>query len=80
MNINDIVEIHDDLNPKLWYENNLRREVEYKLLQIAMAFIKFINLPNLKLVDVTVSGSNASYNYRFKHRSIKRYNIPSGWY
>ena len=39
MNINDIVEIHDDLNPKLWYENNLRREVEYKLLQIAIAFI-----------------------------------------
>ena len=63
MNINDIVEIHDELNPKLWYDNNLRREVEYKLLQIAMAFIKFINLPNLRLVDVTVSGSNASYNY-----------------
>lgn len=66
MNINDIVEIHDDLNPKLWYDNNLRREVEYKLLQIAMAFIKFINLDNLKLVDVTISGSNASYNYNSK--------------
>jgi len=63
MNINDIVEIHDELNPKLWYDNNLRREVEYKLLQIAMAFIKFINLPGLKLVDVTISGSNASFNY-----------------
>ena len=61
MNINDIVEIHDDLNPKLWYENNLRREVEYKLLQIAMAFIKFINLPNLKLVDVTVSPKYLPY-------------------
>ena len=66
MNVDDIVNIHNDLNPRLWYDNNLRREVEYKLLQIAMAFIKFINIPNLNLVDVTISGSNASFNYNSK--------------
>lgn len=63
MKIDDIISISDQLNPKLWYNNNLRREVEFKLLQIAKAFIEFIDLPKLKLVDVTISGSNASYNY-----------------
>jgi hypothetical protein len=66
MDIKDITGIHKELNPKLWYDNNLRREVELHLLQIAMAFIKFINIPDLQLVDVTISGSNASYNYNAK--------------
>jgi hypothetical protein len=66
MNIDDLTRLHTELNPKLWYENSLRREVEYKLLQIAMAFIKFINIPDLQLEDVTISGSNASYNYNAK--------------
>ena len=66
MNIRDLTRLHDELNPKLWYDNNLRREVELHLLQIAKAFVKFINIPNLQLTDITISGSNASYNYNAK--------------
>ena len=66
MNLDDLIKTHDELNPTLWYENNLRREVEYHLLQVAKAFVKFINIPDLQLEDITISGSNASYNYNSK--------------
>ena len=58
-----LVRFKDNLNPDIWQNNNLRREVEYKLLLIAKEFIEFINIPDLKLKDITLSGSNASYNY-----------------
>ena len=66
MRARDIIKLttfHDELNPELWQENNLKREVEYKLLQIAKEFIEFIDIPDLKLEDITISGSNCSYNY-----------------
>lgn len=51
------------LNPKLWNGTELKTEVRHKLLQIAKHFVDFINIPNLKLADITISGSNASYGY-----------------
>ena len=58
--ISDIaVKFHTELNPKLWQDNKLKPEVRYKLLQIAKHFIEFINIPSIKLQDVTISGSNA---------------------
>lgn len=61
--ISKLVNFKDQLNPDLWENNHLRRDVELKLLQIAKAFIKFINIKDLKLTDISFSGSNASYNY-----------------
>jgi len=57
------VHYHDTLNPKLWSNMTLRNEVRTKLMAIAQDFVKFIALPNLKLKDITISGSNASYGY-----------------
>lgn len=57
------VVFHDDLNPKLWQGTQLKSLVRYKLLLIAQHFINFINIPNIRLVDVTISGSNAAYTY-----------------
>jgi hypothetical protein len=57
------VHYNKELNPKLWSNNILRREVRSKLLNIAQDFVKFIALPNINLKDVTISGSNASYGY-----------------
>ena len=54
---------HDTLNPKLWANNQLITEVRYKLMAIAMHFAKFLNVPELNLRDVTISGSNAAYGY-----------------
>jgi hypothetical protein len=54
---------HDSLNPTLWDRVNLRPEVRQKLLSIAQNFVEFINIPNLNLKDITISGSNASFGY-----------------
>jgi len=57
------VHYNKELNPKLWSNNFLRREVRNKLLNIAQDFVKFIAIPNINLKDITISGSNASYGY-----------------
>jgi hypothetical protein len=54
---------HHELNPVLWDDNHLRKEVRLKLLQIARHFALYLNVPILHLKDVTLSGSSAGYNY-----------------
>ena len=54
---------HHELNPIIWDENSMRKEVRHQLLKIAKNFIEFLEQPNLKLKDVTLSGSSAGYNY-----------------
>jgi len=54
---------HDTLNPVLWDDTNLKTDVRYKLMLIANHFAKFLNIPNLELKDITISGSNVSYGY-----------------
>jgi hypothetical protein len=54
---------HNELNPVLWQGNKLNTEVRYKLLFIAKHFAQFLNIPNLNLKDITISGSNAAYGY-----------------
>ena len=66
MRIDDIDKLttfHNDLNPDIWEDGKLKPDVQLHLLRIAKEFIKFINVPNFKLEDVTISGSNASFNY-----------------
>ena len=54
---------HHELNPKLWDNNQLRKEVRLQLLKIARHFALYLNVPILNLKDVTLSGSSAGYNY-----------------
>lgn len=61
--VDSAVIFHDKLNPKLWQNNQLDSKVRYKLMLIAQHFINFVNLPNIRLKDVTISGSNAAYTY-----------------
>lgn len=66
MNISDLdqlVTYHSRLNPDLWRNNQLRPEVRLQLFRIAKAFIEFIEVDELRLTDITISGSNASFNY-----------------
>lgn len=57
------VVFHKELNPLLWEDNRLKEQVRYKLLKVAQHFIKFINIPSIRLKDITISGSNAAYSY-----------------
>lgn len=62
--ISDIaVSFHSKLNPLLWENNSLRPEVQLQLLKIAKEFIEFVNIPKIRLEDITISGSNAAYTY-----------------
>ena len=61
--LEQLTQFHDKLNPDLWENNRLKPEVRLALFKIAKAFVDFINIPDLQLTDITISGSNASYNY-----------------
>ena len=64
--INEAVEVHDKLNPKLWdSDNNLKSEVLDALREIADEFLKYIEIP-IDVIDIELVGSNASYNYNDK--------------
>lgn len=63
-NLADTVKFHDRLNPRLWDDSeHIRPEVHAKLMEIARDFQEFLGVPDLDVKDVTVSGSNAAYNY-----------------
>ena len=56
------VEVHDELNPKLWDGLELLPDVSEALKNIADEFQKFVDIP-LNIVDIEIVGSNAGYNY-----------------
>lgn len=61
--LSDAVKFHKELNPRLWQDNKLDGEVRDQLLLIAEDFVEYLGLSNLKVKDVTISGSNAAYSY-----------------
>jgi hypothetical protein len=65
MRINELfrVRYNSTLNPNLWDNDQLKPEVADKLHQIADAFTDFINVPELAIQDIIITGSNANYNW-----------------
>lgn len=61
--LSDAIAFHDELNPKLWNNNNLRPEVKKQLEIVAKDFLSELGVDNLDVQDITVSGSNAAYSY-----------------
>lgn len=59
----DAIVFHDELNPALWSGVKMRPEVRKQLLKIAKHFIDSMELSSIRVVDITVSGSNAAYTY-----------------
>jgi hypothetical protein len=59
------IAFHDRLNPALWDESDdsMHLPVRVRLLRAAMAFYDYLEMPDLKLSDIVVTGSNAAYNY-----------------
>lgn len=55
-------EYHDKLNPEIWEGNVLKPEIEDKLLEIAEAFLDFLDI-EVDVEDITLTGSLANYNY-----------------
>jgi len=61
--LSDAVKFHKELNPRLWQDEKLDKEVRDQLLLIAEDFVEYLGISNLKVKDVTISGSNAAYSY-----------------
>lgn len=59
---NNLVTVNRRLNPKLWDGDQLRPEVADKLRAIAKAFEEFIGV-DIKVIDYTITGSNANYTW-----------------
>lgn len=58
------MKFHDELNPKIWNEDNtLKIEVGNKLQEIANAFIDYLSIPQESIKDIRITGSSANYNY-----------------
>jgi hypothetical protein len=55
-------EPHSTLNPRLWHNNELDKDVESALIKIAQDFKKFIDVP-FDVVDVRITGGQVSYFY-----------------
>ena len=57
------IQFHSELNPALWEDNQMLPEVRSHLKQIAKTFYKFLDMSDLRVIDITVSGSNAAFTY-----------------
>ena len=58
----------NELNPKLWTDEEFNKKLRLQLLKIARAFYKFLGI-DADVKDVTLTGSNANYNWT-KHSDI----------
>lgn len=56
-------EIHGDLNPYVWIDEEMKSNVRVRLLEIARDFIKDLEVPWVKILDVTLTGSMANFNW-----------------
>ena len=64
--LEETVEKHDTLNPKLWNEDKtLKPEVEEKIKEIVNNFVEALKEDEIKIDvdDIILVGSNCSYNY-----------------
>lgn len=61
--LDDAVKFRDRLNPALFNDEKLKSEVREQLLLIAQDFIDHLGLDDIKVKDITLSGSNAAYTY-----------------
>ena len=62
--INIKLQYHSRLNPKIWQSNmKIRPELRSKLLQFGKTWQTFAGIPNAAVVDVTLTGGNANFNY-----------------
>jgi hypothetical protein len=56
------IEIHNELNPKLWNNETLFPEVRQALLRIAEEFYKFLEVDSI-IYDIVITGSQTNYSY-----------------
>lgn len=61
--LSEKIELHTELNPRIWRDGKIIESVRTKLLDIAEAWASFASLPRNVIQDVHLCGGNANYNY-----------------
>lgn len=65
MNVHELIpgiEPHNDLNPEIWENEQLRPDVREALMNIAEKFYSYLGV-DVEVQDVIITGSQSSYNY-----------------
>jgi hypothetical protein len=57
------LQYHEDLNPKLWEGNDLKKDVREKLLEIAKKWQEYARIPDSAVHDIVITGGNVNRNY-----------------
>jgi hypothetical protein len=67
MNIRDLastnIAYNKTLSPVAWSDDELKLPVKVALLKAAKFFVKYLDIPNFRVIDVVLTGSMANYNY-----------------
>lgn len=63
--LNEAIEVHNTLNPKLWdANNNLKQDIRDRICEIILKYIEDSEILKPEdIIDVELLGSNASFNY-----------------
>lgn len=60
-------EYHETLNPDLWDQTDgeytLLEDVSTSLDEAATAFYEFLDMPKIDIIDITITGSSANFNW-----------------
>jgi predicted nucleotidyltransferase len=56
-------EVQPNLNPEIWEGNRMRPEIGERLRKIAEEFIEKLDLTNVEIKDIILTGSLANYNW-----------------
>ena len=57
------IEYRRELNPDVWFNNELNPKVRQALLKISKIFVEYLDIKNFKISDIVLTGSMANYNY-----------------
>ena len=57
------LQYHDELNPVVWDDEKLNKEVRKKFLEIAKFWANYALIPDKAIKDIVITGGNANYNY-----------------
>jgi len=57
------LELHKELNPKLWRSGDLDQEVKHRLISVAMYWSDYAKIDKKIIKDIILTGGNANYNY-----------------
>lgn len=63
MRVSDLLPYHNALNPVVWDRDRIDPKIKQRLLDIAQLFQSYLDIDDLQVYDVVLTGSLANYNY-----------------